>query len=986
MNQERIMKKITYLLFILLEIVMLLLGGLLSFILQSNLVILFVAVLVAVLLVSTYLVSYFFRPNEKSSLYEALFSQNNDAVFLLDLQGKNIEVNERAATLLGYTVEELQQLSFRQMVEPSELSSSENVLSKLLAGESPPIYERIFRSKTGEKIPVEVNVQIVRDAYGRPQHIQSIVRDIRQRKSAEQDARNSENQLRSLLAGLPDRAVILDRDGYYRDVLNTIMSNPPIAGIGLVGQQVSSVATPEFAEFCIRMIRKTLDEDTAQSFEYDYPHENQLHHFDARTVPYRDIASGETWVIWVTRDITERKKAAQGLIESEQRLRAFASALPDRAIMLDENGYYRQILKENYEDVPIAIHNLKGKRIHDVLAPDFVEFCMEKLRETLQRNETLAFDYELTLQGETYYLDGRTVPSTDPETGQRCVIWISRDISRLKKAEHALQYHNRLYSLITALAIEFVNLPIDKLDANIHKALEQIGEFIEADRSFINTFSSDLTQRTVAYEWYAPSIAGMLNLQPPQEISKDSWSMQLFLQQQVIVIPSIEKLPEEAQAEKESLQRRGIKSLLSIPLFRKGKLTGTLGFQTLHSEKAWTDSTSDLLRIVGEIYTNALQRKEAEEALIDSEKRLRILIRSMPDRAVIFDRDGRFLEILKEDYESIRMSDELLSIYEGQYLHEFYSPEFTEFCLTKIHETLDLNQSLVFQYPSPMRGDDFQLEARLIPFRDPQTKEERVFWVTRDISERLQAEKHNLELALAREKVDFLRQFVDSITHDLKTPITVIGTSLHLLERSQDAEKRQDRMLVMRKNLGTLSHMVDELLAVARLDEIPQLQFSTQDFYKILQDVVEFLRPKAELKQINLSLNLAEGSPRISAAYDELNRALSNLIDNAIKYTPNNGSVNVTVHFDAGELVFEVQDTGIGMSPDEMERVFERFFRTDRARSEAPGTGLGLEITRRIVELHGGKISLESEVNHGSTFRVFLPQKIDEGNLLELEK
>jgi signal transduction histidine kinase len=144
-----------------------------------------------------------------------------------------------------------------------------------------------------------------------------------------------------------------------------------------------------------------------------------------------------------------------------------------------------------------------------------------------------------------------------------------------------------------------------------------------------------------------------------------------------------------------------------------------------------------------------------------------------------------------------------------------------------------------------------------------------------------------------------------------------------------------------------------------------------------MHDVIDFLRPKAELKQIQLSLYLAESASIILASSGELSRALINLIDNAIKYTPNNGKVTISVYFEVSQLVFEVQDTGIGMSSEDMQRIFERFFRADRARKEAPGKGLGLEITRRIIELHGGKINLESEVNNGTTFRVWLPLKID---------
>jgi PAS domain S-box-containing protein len=671
-----------YIRLIAIEILLLLLGGLVAVLFQRGFFAFAVLILIFGLPALTWIILKFLPLSDKNTLFQALFNQGNDAVFLMDLQGNIIAANSFAVKLLGYSLEELLTMSFRHLADRSELPSSENVLETLTQGRIPPIYERNLRSKTGEKIPVEINVQLVRDSKGQALHLQSIVRDIRQRKKVELALQTSEKQLRTLVSALPDRAVVLDKDGYYREVFNAD-SITAMRGMNLSGKHVSEIGTPEFAQFCIDMVRKTLEADSPQSFEYEYKLDDEtIHYFDGRTVPYTDIESGEKLVFWMSRNITERKTAAQ-------------------------------------------------------------------------------------------------------------------------------------------------------------------------------------------------------------EIK-------------------------------------------------------------------------------------------------DSESRLRYLVRYLPDRAIILDRKGQFHEIVKEDYESVHASNDTRSVRQGQFLHDIYTPEFAQFCMDKIRETLDANKPLSFQYNSPLRKD-YQLEARLIPYIDPKTKEERVFWVTRDITERLLAERQRLELSLAEEKVAFLRQFVDSITHDLKTPITVIGTSLHLLERSPDAQKRQERIAIMRKQLGTLTHMVDELLAVARLDEIPQLDFAPVDFYTILEEVVEFLRPKAELKQINLTVNLAQTSPRISAAHDELSRAISNLIDNAIKYTPNNGRVTVKVLLEGKELVFEVQDTGIGMSPTEMERVFERFFRTDRARSEAPGTGLGLEITRRIIELHGGRISLESEVNQGTTFRVWIPLKLDENELLELK-
>jgi PAS domain S-box-containing protein len=969
-----------------LEIGILLLAGLLGFLFQNGLFFLLASFLLIGITIYSYRASHFYPASKQSSLYEALFNQTNDAVFILDLQGNHLRVNQRAATLFGYTVEELLSMSFRQMVDPAELAASESVLEKLLAGEKLSVYERTFVSKSGEKIPVEINVQIVRDNQGQPLHIQSIVRDIRQRKQGENAQTYTQELLRTLVSALPDRAVILDRKGFYRDVLNTADMHPAIPSNEVIGKHVSEITNSEFANFCISMIEKTLESNSLQIFEYDYGFPDSVRSFDGRTIPYYDPRADEKLVFWVTRDITERKAAAKVLMESEQRLRTFARALPDRAIILDANGYYREILKENYDNEGLRILNVRGKRLQDLYTQDFVDFCLNKIRETLEHNQPLAIDYALEVDGITYYLDGRIVPIRDAETGDPCVIWISRDISRLKHAELALKYHNRLHSLLTEVATEFVNLPLERLDASIQKMLQQVGEFIEADRSYINIISPDLRETNIAYEWYAPNIQHIIDSKRIKNISTHRWSMNKFLQFETVSIPSVEKLPPEAFEEQKSLQAINVKSVLSIPLIKNGKLIGTLGFHAISKEKVWTEDTSDLLKIVAEIYVNALQRKATEEALSDSEKRMRLLIGSLPDRAVIFDREGRYYEILKPEFETDYMPPEVRQIREGQSLYDYYSPEFIAFCLEKIRETLDSNRTQVFEYESPLRGKNFQMEARTIPFRDPLTKEERVFWVTRDISERIEAEKQRVELLLEREKIDFLRQFVDSVTHDLKTPITVIGTSLHLIERSQDAEKRQERMITIRKQLATLSHMVDELLAVARLDEIPQLQLTSMDFYEVLRDVIDFLTPKAELKQIKLSMNLPESRPIILASYDELSRAISNLIDNAIKYTPNSGAVTISVYLEEAQLIFEVQDTGIGISSDDIEHVFERFFRADRARKEAPGTGLGLEITRRIVELHGGKIKLESKINQGTTFKVWLPLKIDEASQLEYEQ
>jgi PAS domain S-box-containing protein len=368
------------------------------------------------------------------------------------------------------------------------------------------------------------------------------------------------------------------------------------------------------------------------------------------------------------------------------------------------------------------------------------------------------------------------------------------------------------------------------------------------------------------------------------------------------------------------------------------------------------------------------ERKHSQQLLVDSEKRLRTLIGALPDRTVIFDVHGRYRAVLKGEYETDSPLDDDSQLREGHFIHEYYSAAFADFCLEQIRQTLQLNSPQVYEYPCPLRGETFRFEARVIPYRDPQSGEPLVFWVIRDITERMLGEQRRLQLTLEKEKLNVLREFVNGIAHDLKTPLTVIRTSLHLLQRYEDTSRRQEKIQVMNRQIDLVTQMLDDMLAVVRLDVVPQLQIEALDLASLMQEIVDDLCFKAEEKEVHLQFHSAESPLMVEASKDELRRALSNLVDNAVKYTPQGGAVDVNTYLDDPYFHVEIRDTGIGINTDEIARVFDRFFRGNNARSIASGTGLGLAITKRIIDVHGGNISVESEINRGSTFHVRLPQ------------
>jgi signal transduction histidine kinase len=178
------------------------------------------------------------------------------------------------------------------------------------------------------------------------------------------------------------------------------------------------------------------------------------------------------------------------------------------------------------------------------------------------------------------------------------------------------------------------------------------------------------------------------------------------------------------------------------------------------------------------------------------------------------------------------------------------------------------------------------------------------------------------------------------------------------------------------RNSERLLALVADLLFLAQIDAgKPAIELGQVDLNRIVEECVEASSPVADSKGIDLSLH-ARRLPKLAGDPARLAQVLDNLVSNALKFTPSGGSVEVRVGAEDGQAVLEVQDTGLGVPEDEQDQLFERFFRSSSSTEAAiPGTGLGLTITKAIVERHGGTIDVESAPNEGTTVRVRLPLK-----------
>jgi signal transduction histidine kinase len=220
-----------------------------------------------------------------------------------------------------------------------------------------------------------------------------------------------------------------------------------------------------------------------------------------------------------------------------------------------------------------------------------------------------------------------------------------------------------------------------------------------------------------------------------------------------------------------------------------------------------------------------------------------------------------------------------------------------------------------------------------------------------------------------------VRQFSADASHELRTPLTIIRGEIELALRSPKTPEEYRSVLESTlEEIMRLTSIIDNLLMLAKADQgTYHANFSEVDLKALVDELYEDSEVLAESKNIHVELRAGEPITIVGDRL-RLRQLMLNLIDNAIKYTPDGGTVKLSLEGHNGSAVFAVQDTGIGIPLEEQEKIFNRFYRVDKARSrELGGTGLGLSIARWIAELHRGTIGVQSEPNKGSTFTVTLP-------------
>jgi PAS domain S-box-containing protein len=274
-------------------------------------------------------------------------------------------------------------------------------------------------------------------------------------------------------------------------------------------------------------------------------------------------------------------------------------------------------------------------------------------------------------------------------------------------------------------------------------------------------------------------------------------------------------------------------------------------------------------------------------------------------------------------------------------------------------------------------GKRINVSLTISPIRDASGKIVGASKIARDITEQKVAQERLAEAYAALRRADQMKaEFISTLSHELRTPLNAISGWVQILEEGASQEEISEGLEVIGRNVRIQARLVDDLLDISRIEAGKlSLEIQPVDVRTVISAAVDAVRPAAEAKEVRLTSACSAAAVHVMADKNRLQQVLWNLLANAVKFSKKSGRVQVSSRCVDSHLEISVTDNGIGITPEDLDRVFERFSQADASSTRKHGgLGLGLAIARRLAEMHGGTIAARSEgLGHGSTFVVQLP-------------
>ncbi len=390
-----------------------------------------------------------------------------------------------------------------------------------------------------------------------------------------------------------------------------------------------------------------------------------------------------------------------------------------------------------------------------------------------------------------------------------------------------------------------------------------------------------------------------------------------------------------------------MRSHMSIPVLRQDNVIAVISVESRHLN----DFTEDHLKFVEKLAVRAGVAIDNARLFADSvreREKLTHILSNVADVVIVVGYDDRLILVNQSAISAFRLYTD------RNYIDDSFSRVFGDTNLQPVYQQAKNSQHIVSQ------------EIKL---------QERTYYASLSVLDRIGWIIVMHDITPLKETEQLKSELLATVSHDLKQPLSIMNGYIELMQiqRRLDEVGMNYSNIVLR-SIENMRKLIDDLLDFAKIESGIQLKARAVTIQTLIDDCIQSISPIAQQKAMIIQSEVSGDLPLVAGDSDRLHQIFSNLISNAVKYTPPEGRVRIWSERRNAGLCIAIQDTGIGISPEDQARIFDRFYRVRRAETETiEGTGLGLAIVKRLVELHNGQIGVESRLGEGTTFYVTLP-------------
>jgi PAS domain S-box-containing protein len=706
-------------------------------------------------------------------------------------------------------------------------------------------------------------------------------------------------------------------------------------------------------------------------------------------IPLRDDAGRVIGVLGIYENITPQKQIEKALRESEERYRTLVENAPVGIFITGNNFEYLYVNDEMCSLFGYPRHEMLGKDFRELLTPEMREMVANRYLRR-QRGEAIPNRYEIEVirqDGQQRRMD-LTVALIKDSTGDTRTIGQILDITERARIEATLRRQTQQLETLRQISLELAAKL--ELNALLQSIVSRAAELLGGEQGGLFLYRPEYeTLELVATSGSAGLPLG-ITIQPGEGHTGKVWRTG-----KPNIVGDYHQWAGKSTVLLSMTQSR---SIVGVPIRFGDEMQGVLNVMSTTTHR-FSNDDAELLslfaaqaavaiqnaqlhqqaqRHAGDLEQEVIERKRAEAALSESEQRYRILAEvsfegiAMSDKGIIVDTNDQFN----------RMYGYTRSEVVNMEVWQFIAPESRDLVRGHIlagyeqpYEAVQLRKdgsvfiALVSGKSIPYKGHPVRVTI-IQDITAMKQAEQALKEYSERLAEMVEARTKELQEAqeqlVRQEKLAFLGQLAGGVGHELRNPLGVITNAIYFLQMVlPDADER------VKEYLNLIASRVDEAeKIVSDLLNLSRIKPTAKESVAVSTLVAETLRRHPPSEQVVVATNLASDLPAVFVDAQQIGQVLSNLVTNAYQSIPQGGQVTITAQANASEVKLSVIDTGVGMPPEAMAKIFEPLYTT-----KAKGIGLGLAVSKNLVEVNGGKIEVESVEGQGSIFSIILPIK-----------